>query len=443
MNSIKLAVIGSCVSRDAFNSNFIKNYKDYYQCVFTQNHMSMISLMSDSIPFQPYKVLKGDINDFNKKILITELLKSPWNAMHISQPDFLILDFYPDVYFGVRKIGTSYITNKTWLFKKTPFYSTLELGETYKPEKDFDQYFLIWKDAIDKFMEKMKLEFPNTKIILNKIEFTDDYIETESNKIKTISKTGKYREIDVEQINAMLCKFYKYVEANYSYVETISYDKKYTSIDNHFWEVFYVHYTQDFYEDFTHKLLTIILRNLYEYKKNHLNSNDKVKPNIKLLKNGDFSQGKLYWSYWQDSFDILPPEEDRPDLNILSAKMSGLEKDMNAQIWSHPIEIDTKGSYTFKLSFEMKINNIVEIDSNKLIFSLRTFNTVDTYLQKDCDWYKNIKVDQLELKNNTWSKIELNITPETGKYIKLGPYLMRNGNVSWRNIQFEKNGNQD
>ncbi|WP_182199822.1 DUF6270 domain-containing protein [Paraliobacillus salinarum] len=438
MNNIKLAVIGSCVSRDAFNSNFIKDYKDYYQCVFTQNHMSMISLMSDSIPFQPYSVLKGDINDFNKKILITELLKSPWNSMRISQPDFLILDLYPDVYFGVRKIGTSYITNKTWLFKKTPFYSTLELGETYKPEKDFDEYFKIWKSAIDKFMEKMKLEFPNTKIILNKIEFTDDYIETKSNKIKKISKIGKYRKIDVDQINAMLFKFYDYFEDNYSYVETINYDKKYTSIDNHFWEVFYVHYTQDFYEDFTHKLLMIILKDLYKYKNTYLISNNTEQTNIKLLKNGDFSQGKLYWSYWQDVFDILPPEEDQPDLNVLSVTMSGLEQDRNAQIWSHPIEIDTKGLYTFKLTFEIKVDKIEEIDSNKLIFSLRTFNTVDTYLQKDCDWYKNIKVDQLELKNNTWSKIELNITPEKGKYIKLGPYLMRNGNVSWRNIQFKK-----
>ncbi|MEK5382460.1 DUF6270 domain-containing protein [Niallia sp. FSL W8-0635] len=434
MSNIKLAVIGSCVSRDAFNSHFIKNYKEFYRCVVSQNHMSMISLMSEPIPFEPNK-LEGNVTDFNKQILMTELTKGVWDALKIQEPDYLILDFYADVYFGIRKVGNSIMTDKTPLFQKTPFYETLPLGETLNIEDHYLEYMELWKKSVDAFMKKMELEFPYIKVIINKVHFTDLYFEKEAQELKKISESG-IRKVDVAKINDTLNAFYEYFESTYN-VDVIEYEKEYYSEENHLWELFYVHYTKDFYEDFTTKLLHIILVDLHETRMKERNSLSRESFN--LLKNPTFNQGKSFWTYWHNDFKISQPEEDAPNASIVSICHNGSEKDLHRQIWSHAVEINTDGKQEYELTFDIKIKDIEDIDSLKSIFALRTFQKIDLIFQKDAQWFKNIKVWEIEgINNDEWTKCSFLIKPTKGKFMKIGPYLMRNGEVSWRNISLEK-----
>jgi len=434
MSNIKIAVVGSCVSRDGFNSQFIKEYKEFYKCVLSQNHMSMISLMSEPIPFEPH-MLDGDITDFNKQILMTELTKGVWDALKIQNPDYLILDFYADVYFGIREVGNSYITDKTWLFKKAPFYSTLPLGETLKLDNELTAYFNMWKEAVNSFMAKMREELPNVKIIINKVQFTDLYIEKSTKELKKISETGIYKAIDVQKINDILNDFYQYFEKNFN-VAVIEYDKEYYSKEDHIWDLFYVHYTDDFYRDFTTKLLSIILKDLHQAKQAGIKENIIFRDN--LLKNHTFNDGKSFWTYWHKEFKILPPENDDLQSSIVSIKNEGIEKDLHRQLWSHAVEINTDGTKEFKLSFDIKVKDIEAIDSLKSIFALRTFNKIDLLFQSDSQWFKNIKVHEInDIKNDEWTRCSFIIKPKKGKFLKVGPYLMRNGDISWRNISLE------
>lgn len=436
MSGIKIAVIGSCVSRDGFNSKFIKNYKEFYKCIFTQNHMSMISLVTDPIPFKPMK-LDGDITDFNKQILMTELTKSAWDSLKIHKPEYLILDFYADVYFGVLGIDNSYITDKSWLFKKTQLFSSLRISNRIKLENDYESYMELWKCSVDIFMNIMRTEFSDIKIIVNKIHFTDNYISHDGN-IKKISESGLYKKVDVGQINIWLDEFYNYFEENYN-VAFLEYDNQYYSEEKHIWNLFYVHYTKDFYEDFTTKLLSYIIGDLYKNRKkgkqvlpiNMLNDN--------LLRNSTFNTGNAYWTYWQNDFKILKPDSDCPSSNILSVDITGAEKDTNRQIWSHAIEINTNGDQFYTISFDLKINNIKEVDGLQFVFSLRTYNKIDYIFQKDAVWYKNIKFEDIQdLKDGKWLRVAYTFKPDKGKFLKVGPYLIRNGNLFWRNIKLEK-----
>lgn len=435
MNKIKIAVIGSCVSRDGFNSKFVKNYKEFYQCVLSQNHMSMISLLSDPIPFMPKK-LDGDITDFNKQILMTELTKGVWDSLKIQNPDYLILDFYPDIYFGVRKVGESFITDKTPLFRKTPLYLTLDLKDSVKIENNYDEFMELWKNSVNVFMDRISTEFPNLKIIVNKIHFTDFFISKESGELKRISETGFCRKVNVEQINLWLDEFYKYFEDNYD-VSYLEYEKDYYSEEDHIWDLFYVHYTKDFYQDFTTKLLSVILNDLYSRSK-QIKNDKRNNSHNNLLRNSTFNLGKSFWTQWQDDFVINEPEADYPYSNILMIKNEGLTEDVYRQIWSHPIEINTNGQQTFTLSFDIKVANVNSVDSLKFVFSMRTFNKIDLLSQKDAKWFKNIKIRDIEnLENNKWVRVCYSFKPSSGKFLKVGPYLMRNGNISWRNIKLE------
>ncbi|MCU9613264.1 DUF6270 domain-containing protein [Caldibacillus lycopersici] len=445
MSDIKLAVIGSCVSRDSFNSKFIKDYKQFYQCVLTQNHVSMISLMADPIPFLP-KSMSGDLTDFNKQILLTDLTKSVWDSMRVMNPDYLILDFYADVYFGVIKVGDSFLTDKTWLYKRTPFFNQFEWTETIKIETKYDEYMKLWKKAIDAFMVRMKKEFPQIKIIVNKVHFTDFYKPADGGELKRISESGKYKNVDVDQINSWLDGFYQYFEENYaSDVFFIHYDKEYVSDENHTWEYFYVHYTPDFYQDFTTKLVSIIMKDLYKTKK-MLTADIVQEPvaNYNLLRNSSFNEGKAYWTFWQDDFEILKPENDLPNAAIVSINKSGLKEKAYRQLWSNPVEINTNGSQEFTLSFDIKVEDVEKVDADRFIFSLRTYNKIDHVLQKECVWHENIKLDAIKkIQNGAWVRYTHVFKPKTGKFLKVGPYLMQNGHVSWRNIQLVKGKEQD
>ncbi len=436
MSNIKVAVLGSCVSRDSFNSNFIKNYKAFYRCVFDQNHTSMISLMSKPIPFTANKL--GKLTDFNKQILMNELVKGFWQTIHIHKPDYLILDFYADVYFGIRKTNDSSITDRWWLFQDAPLYSSLELGERLNLNNNFDEYLCLWKQSVDAFMKKMCTDFPDIKVVINKIYFTDFYYsgEGEDKQLKKISESGKYRKLNVDQINTWLDIFYQYFEDNYD-VSFLNYDKTYYSVEDHYWDYFYVHYTNDFYEDFTIKLLSLLLSD-YSNMRNQIQNKIGYKSE-NLIRNGSFNEGKAFWTFWHNDFIIEQPQEDAPGSSILTICHRDSEKDLHRQIWSHAVEINTDGKQEYKLSFEIKIKDIEEIDSLKSIFALRTFNKIDLVFQSESQWFKNFKVWEIEeIKNNEWTKCSFVVKPTAGKYLKIGPYLMRNGEVSWRNISLEK-----
>jgi hypothetical protein len=400
--------------------------------------MSIISLIADPIPFLP-KGLEGDITDFNKQILMTELTKGVWDSLKLQEPDYLILDFYSDVFFGVRRVGDSFITDKTSLFKKAPLYSALELGEIINLEDNHDEYMKLWKESIHTFMNIMGRDFPNIKIIVNKIHFTDMYIPKGQNaEMKKISDSGLYKKVDVDQVNQWLDEFYLYMEENFD-IDYLEYDKEYVSEEQHIWEFYYVHYTKDYYEDFTTRLLSVILADLYGKRQQGENQQIVSKPNDNLIRNSTFNLGNAFWTFWQDDFKISAPESDSPLSNILSIQHSGLEKDAFRQIWSHPVEINTNGNEEFTVSFDIKIHNVSEVDSLKFVFSLRTYNKIDHVYQKDAVWYRNIKVEDISnLEDNKWVRVSYTFKANRSKFLKLGPYLIRNGNISWRNIKLEK-----
>ena len=257
----KIAVLGSCVSRDPFNSKFISDYKNYYSCVLHQNQMSMISLGAKPIPFD--SKLINNLSPFDTRHFRTELDKSFFAEMEKHQPDYLIIDFYGDLYYGIMKIGNSYITNKKWLFQKTKQFKQLDVQDEFKMfyEKK-DLYLELWKKGIKKLFDFLTKKVPNCKVIINKARFVDEYLDKETGEMKTISQSGKKRYINVPVFNKWWDALDNHVIKNYN-VHVLDYsDKTYYAVEDHPWGMFYVHYNHSFYEDFTRKLLGIIANDL-------------------------------------------------------------------------------------------------------------------------------------------------------------------------------------
>lgn len=254
----KIAVLGSCVSRDSFNSKFIPDYKKYYSCVVHQNQMSMISLAAKPIPFD--EKLIDNLSPFDTKHFRTELDKSFFSEMRKHKPDYLIIDFYGDLYYGIQEIGDSYITNKKWLWQKTSLYKKLDKRDEFKIfGENKGRYLPLWKNGVKLLFSFLKEEIPDCKVIVNKARFVDKYFNKKTGEMRSIIADKKHSYINIEVYNNWWNALDNYVIKNYN-VRALEYDfSKYYVIEDHPWGLFYVHYNMEFYQDFTRQLLGIIL----------------------------------------------------------------------------------------------------------------------------------------------------------------------------------------
>jgi hypothetical protein len=255
----KIAVLGSCVSRDSFNSKFIPDYKNYYSCLLHQNQMSMISLAAKPIPFN--NELIDNLKPFDAKHFRTELDKSFFSEMKRVQPDYLIIDFYGDLYYGIQKIGDSYITNKKWMYEKTSLYKSLDIQDEFKIfAENKERYWPLWKEGVKYLFSFLEKEVPNCKVVINKARFVDRYLEKNSGEFRSISGDKKKRYINIGVYNKWWDALDNYVIKHYN-VRVLDYDMdRYYGNEDHPWGLFYVHYNMDFYQDFTRQLLGIILK---------------------------------------------------------------------------------------------------------------------------------------------------------------------------------------
>ncbi|MDQ0269155.1 DUF6270 domain-containing protein [Cytobacillus purgationiresistens] len=258
-----IAVLGSCVSRDGFNSQFIPDYKNYYSCILHQNQMSMISLAGDAFEFN--EELIDNLKPFDARHFKTELDKSFLNDIKKANPEYLIIDFYGDIYYGVQEIGESWITNKKWLFSQTTLYPQLDTKRSMSLQNNYDEYLEKWKVSVDKFFDFLSKELPSCRVILNKARFIDDLKDEKTGEIVKISETEKHRKINVDYYNDLWDTLDDYVTSNFD-VEILDFSEHtYVSVENHPWGMFYVHYDPSFYKHFTEKLMNIILKDINSY----------------------------------------------------------------------------------------------------------------------------------------------------------------------------------
>lgn len=259
MERKRVAVMGSCATRDNFNSKFNNEYKNYYDCILTQNQASLISIASLPTHYPEEKI--GDIDDYSRWNIKTDLTKEFLTELKIEQPDFLIIDFFADIHFGCLKLGENqYITNNRWMLWKSDYYKEMKKNgnlNQLKIEIDTAQYFELWEKAADDFFEFLSKNVPNCKVIIHKARNVETYLI--NNRMETLSTSGRVQKIDVAKMNYYWDKLDQYVidKFNVSYIDLNN--NNYSSFEEHPWGPFYVHYTLNYYQDFLNNLHKILL----------------------------------------------------------------------------------------------------------------------------------------------------------------------------------------
>lgn len=262
MNLINIAVVGVCISRDPFNSRYETGYKEIYNVTSTVFQHSIISLMSKVCDI-PQELLKDTCsNEAHRKNLIDELNKVGIGVILESKPDYIILDLYSEIRYGVLKYKDSYITNVHSKIRKTEFYKKRKFEKEIRFSENKSEYLEILDKYFEKFINVIKENLPNTKIILLKAKYAHSYID-ECNVIRNFD-FEKYNYIDKEN--------YEWEELNNYIVEKFKIDtldmtqKEYYADPSYPFGFAPWHFEKRHYQDFIKELNLICLKDLLKVK---------------------------------------------------------------------------------------------------------------------------------------------------------------------------------
>lgn len=256
--TIKIATIGSYVTRDNFNSNFNPHYKDYFELVAHQHQSSIISMMSNNTSFTKTSEF-SDATAFRKRHITNEFNKSFINEIKEKKPEYILIDLYADIKYGVVKFDDeTYITNNKH-FKNLPELKNKPTLDLYK---NFDEYLSLWKYYTNNLFDFIQKELPESKVILVNARYHDKLSDIIS--LHDIRRDQGIKSLDIDLMNKMWHILDEFILDNYNVIVLDTKHENYFLDKNHPWGMYYLHFENFFYNDFLINLLNIVKTN-----KNH------------------------------------------------------------------------------------------------------------------------------------------------------------------------------
>lgn len=250
----RVAIVGSCVSRDAFNSSFAPDYKSRANLVASVYQSSMPSFAREApVLSQPPATLRRNYMD----TIVQEYSGRNMSELISARPDVLVMDFYADVHFGIARIKEQFVTRNHMAFTAIAaadaYYE--DHGRTFPERGRFegqigaeDSYSQLAKESITYFVHRLREESPRTQIVVNAARFA----------LKHVTKAGfeeQYENAErLSQKNEYWDDFDKLAETIVD-CKSISYPEELiVGLEAHKWGSNPVHYTQGYYDYFWDKL---------------------------------------------------------------------------------------------------------------------------------------------------------------------------------------------
>lgn len=407
---IKIGIIGSCITRDVFNSRHVKNWKEFFDVTAYQSQITLPSLMSTEVKYNQSNAVYKNMDNFSINQINTELNKSILSDLIESQPDYLLIDFYGDLFFGVVQAKNGgYITNKKWMFSRTNIFNeNIESGITLNVEKNLSAYFELWCESIKKFFVFLDTYLPNTKVVIHHSKFVDVY--EDENYLKSVGEAiGVHK--DTHFLNSVWGKLTNYLNNNYQVKIIDQTEKDYKINPKHIWGIHYVHFENEYYIDFKNKLLDIVIEDT-------INTQTNNEDLILTREDKEFS-----WNSINKNVNIS-------DDSIIQISQSNLNKNLYSQCYSKVFEFYSQKSIT--VDFQIYIDDKVKLDDNR-IFTIRTFDDKEVFTQSEANQYYYYKIGDFKI--NEWIDVHIELNLLDGKYFRIIPILFKNGMIKYKNIR--------
>lgn len=410
-----LDIIGSCVNRDCFNSNFVLNHSLYFDIKTYLPRIAIVALMSPEIAFDD-SILRTEGTRWYYECYYKSYAKKYFSTLVNNQADYILLDFYTDAYLGIVEYDNSYI-GYLYNMHKTQAIDKERMARRFNYESDPEEYLALWKKAFDKFMTFLKQYLPDTKLIVNEIKGSNKVVNRESLHLP---------DMDLNAINRLWSEMDAYAKS-FDGVLSINFDKEYRLDPNYLFGGLgkeFVHFEESYYNDFFGKLIPVVENNVIEKK------HDPFENVYNMVRNGDFTNGLSGWNYSNTPFKI----EKREGVYYLTCSKAQSD-DKYKWCWSELIEINGDGFDYYKLSFDFLIENIKnELGDETVIFGIREYNYALDLKYNETAYSHAISVSKKEI--SIGRKIVF-FQPKT-RYIRVGINFKDAVKLSVSNIVLRK-----
>jgi hypothetical protein len=251
-----VAVCGSCTSRDNFASRFNPEYGRWFSVAAAVFQTSMISLMSPPIdPAEP----AGEEETYQERITREDLSRCFLAELAAAKPDYLVLDFFADIHFGVTRLADGrYLTNNRWMLWQTEKYTRLKETEELAPIRigaDRDGYLALWTETMDRFAAFVAEHCPTTRVIVHRGLNVDEVVVGGTNRTVPMHGYPKMAPLNVARANRLWARLDDHAISTYGWDSIDLRAEGYTSYEEHPWKPFYVHYTPDYNSRFLAEML--------------------------------------------------------------------------------------------------------------------------------------------------------------------------------------------
>ncbi len=407
---LNVSIIGSYQSRDVFNSEYFEDYKENYNIDSYFRTTSMLSIMSDPIKFSYQKLVKSENKSYFVEYWFQEFDKSALKVLESKQPDIIILDFYGDARYGALSYRGEYVVNRSDMLKDKGIIDLNNFGIRYSYEKNTDDFIVMWKNAFDRFMAFMKEKLPNTMLVVNTVKGSNIV----SDEFGNTYLSPKLAELDVDSINRIWTIFDNYAIKKYK-LKAIKYDKEYTLDANYpfagaGWTL--VHYHANYWKDFIDRFISLT--------KGKTKSEPKdVESN--LVTDSEYKNKLSNWTKKVGKYEMVPYS----GYQAIRIKDCHDELgDYRPQVWSRPIEIKGDGETTYTLSFYIKIPDVSVLESDEIIFEIRTFKNISEVKSAETIEEYPLRICGHDIPDNEEYRYTFTFKP-TGRYLKVAPFMFR------------------
>ncbi|EGP7004763.1 teichoic acid biosynthesis protein [Listeria monocytogenes] len=248
----KIAVMGTCFSRNAFNSSpfFNPDYKAFFECSFTQFHSSIISIMTEPanlINLDKYT----DIKKSEKPFIEDDWKKDFFTNLKNSDADYFLIDLYPDVIRPVIWLNNNSAITLSYVIEQSQLLNDISY-ERILDHIDNETYFNEWKGYADQFIEKLTEIIPTDRVILNLGGFTTSYYD-EDGEVATYKN-----KMAIEKNNYFWERLNNYFLSKLPEAKVIDFSKKgYIGDFNYPFGHSFSHFESPYYKDFLKELIYI------------------------------------------------------------------------------------------------------------------------------------------------------------------------------------------
>lgn len=404
---MNISIIGSCQSRDLFNSKFVANYKELFQVQSYYTMTSMLSVMSKPVKYNFRKLVTSGLSDYQMEHWYYELEKPMLKTLESLQPDVILMDFYADARYGARFYGGEYVVDRLAKLRHKDIIRWDKFGIVYSYTQNTEDFITMWKNRFDRFMMFANEKLPNTQIIINTVKGTNVVLDKDGNKYFS----PKIEDLDVDEINHVWEIMDNYAIVQHK-LKALRFEKEYYLDPEYDFGlgVAMVHFHKEYYQDCFKKL--VIATNDREpavRKESHLN----------LVRDSAFDKELDEWTSVAGEFEFITHGGYNGIKAIDCREELG---EYRPQLWTKPIEIFGDGETEYTLSFYMNVEDPSVLGDEEVVFGVRTFKTMRESKAKEAIEEQSIVIDKSKLKEGKDYRHVITFKPN-GKFIRLAPFM--------------------